>query len=227
MVSILGYTSVGHDRVANHLTSAANGLCAANTVQLPMGKHGNRCPLQASSVSFRNSEKLGYGSHDGGGGKAGKRKTEVASIQNWNLAPEAPGKQTRKNIYMFPSPVVPSPPPPPPPNGMGPSRGGGGATMYCPTEPWTPPPPNPTGGAGACTKPCYLLTGGRVRTMDPPPIPQEVVRLHCATFLTEHDHWGRWGWGPRKTGTYIYIYIYVYACIHTQTPATQVAVYPK
>ena len=52
-------------------------------------------------------------------------------------------------------------------------------------EPWTPPPPHPTGGRG-------------------------VVRSHCATFLTEHDHWGVGGGAGQGRLEHIYIYIYIY-----------------
>ena len=96
-------------------------------------------------------------------------------------------------IFMFPSPVVPSPPPP---NGMGPSRGrcgnhGRGVLCGHTVLPFSPPP-FPQGGGG---------------NHGPPPIPQGgggLVGSHCATFSTEHDHWGGGGGGPRKPGTYRY-----------------------
>ena len=61
-------------------------------------------------------------------------------------------------------------------------RGGRGGGW----EPWTPPRPIPQWGGG-------------------------LVGPHCATFLTEHDHWGGGGGvgRPRKPGTYIYIYTYI------------------
>ena len=57
--------------------------------------------------------------------------------------------------------------------------------------------------------------GGGVGTMDPVPPPSHrgrvVVRPHCATFLTEHDHWWGVGVGAKKDWN---IYIYIYREIH-------------
>ena len=82
------------------------------------------------------------------------------------------------------------------PSGRCGNHGCGGLCGH--TVPPFSPPPIPTGGRGGW------------EPWTPPPISQGgggLVGSHCATFPTEHDHWGGVGGGPRKPGTYIYVYI--------------------
>ena len=72
----------------------------------------------------------------------------------------------------------------------------------------------PAGGVGTMVAGCFAVTlcyhsphppfpqggGGRWEPWTPPPIPQggALVESHCATFSTEHDHWGGVGGGTKE-----------------------------
>ena len=84
-----------------------------------------------------------------------------------------------------------------PAGGVGTMVAGGFAVTLCHHSPH---PPFPQGG------------GGGWEPWTPPPIPQGgggLVGSHCATFPTEHDHWGGVGGGGAKEAWNIYIYIYI------------------